>query len=81
MHRIVSMVAYPDYSVEIHFADGATKQVNLRLFIQGGLSLALNDWEFFRQVGIDAEGGLVWPNGYDFCPNFLHDDVPAMQTA
>jgi nitrogen fixation protein len=23
-------------------------------------------------------GGITWPNGYDFCPNFLRDDVPAV---
>jgi hypothetical protein len=81
MHRVVSVAPHPDFTVEIRFADGSTKHVDLRPFIQDGLSLPLSDWDYFRQVGLDAEGGLVWPNGYDFCPNFLHDDVPAMQTA
>jgi len=25
-----------------------------------------------------APSGIYWPNGYDFCPNFLHDEVPAI---
>ncbi len=81
MHRIVSVTPYPDFSLEIRFANGETKHVNLRPFIQGGLSQPLGQWDFFRQVAIDAGGGLVWPNGYDFCPNFLHDEVAAIQPA
>jgi hypothetical protein len=78
---IASITPYPDFSLEIHFADGWTKHVDLRPCIQGGLSRPLGQWDFFRQVAIDTDGGLVWPNGYDFCPNFLHDEVPTIQTA
>jgi hypothetical protein len=81
MHRIVSVTPYPDFSLELHFANGETKHVDLRPFIQGGLSRPLGQWNFFRQVTIDAGGGLVWPNGYDFCPNFLHDEVAATEPA
>jgi len=37
----------------------------------------MND-TYFREVEIDSGGGIVWPNGYDFCPNFLYEDVPAV---
>jgi len=26
---------------------------------------------YFRQVMLEDGGGIAWPNGYDFCPNFL----------
>jgi hypothetical protein len=29
-------------------------------------------------VTLEDGGGIAWSNGYDFCPNFLRDDVPAI---
>ena len=52
---------------------------NLEPFIGRGISAALLDKEYFREVAIDSAGGIVWPNGYDFCPNFLYEDVPAVE--
>jgi hypothetical protein len=28
---------------------------------------------------IDVRHFIAWPNGSDFCPNFLRDDVPAVK--
>jgi hypothetical protein len=34
-------------------------------------------------VTLEEGGGIAWPNGYDFCPNFLRENVPDvnLQTA
>jgi len=52
--------------------------VDLRPFIGKGISAPLLDSGYFACVEIDSAGGIGWPNGYDFCPNFLYQDVPAI---
>jgi hypothetical protein len=43
-----------------------------------GISAALLDKEYFKQVSVDNGGGLEWPNGMDFCPNFLKDHTSSL---
>ena len=31
------------------------------------------DDDFFKRVKIDEFGGIVWENGFDFCPNYLRE--------
>ena len=35
----------------------------------------LGDETFFKTVKIDEAGGIVWDNGFDFCPVFLRQIV------
>ena len=81
MNRVVSVTAYPDMSLEIRFVDGTSKRFDARPFIGEGISAPLANWEYFQLVAIDEGGGIYWPNGYDFCPEFLHDDVAEMTHA
>lgn len=81
MHRIISARPLPDFMLELVFSDGLEKIVDLRPFIGQGLSAALRDQDYFCQVAIESGGGIYWPNGYDFCPNFLRDQVPAVELA
>ena len=80
MPRVIFVKPLPNYWLSLTFADGLKKTVDIRPFIGEGISSALLDEVFFEQVAIDSGGGVYWPNGYDFCPNFLHDDVPAIAT-
>jgi Protein of unknown function (DUF2442) len=79
MERVLSVKPLPDYLLELIFSDGSSKVINVRPFIGEGLSAALLGDPYFSQVEIESGGGIYWPNGYDFCPNFLHDEVPAVQ--
>jgi uncharacterized protein DUF2442 len=73
MNRIVEIKVLDNYSIWIKFADGVSKTIDFTPFIGQGLSKDLLDKNYFRQVSIESGGGLEWPNGYDFCPNFLKD--------
>jgi hypothetical protein len=77
MDRVIFVKALENYLLEIEFADGLRKVVDIRPFIGKGISAALRDVSYFRRVALEDGGGIAWPNGYDFCPNFLRDDVPA----
>ena len=83
MDKVISVKPLENYLLEIEFVDGLRKVVDIRPFIGRGISAALNDKAYFRQVTLEDGGGITWPNGYDFCPDFLRDDVPAvnLQTA
>lgn len=80
MHRIVDVRVIHGYTLLLRFSDGRTKCVDLEPFIGRGISAALLDEDYFRQVSIDSAGGIAWPNGYDFCPNYLYEDVPAVES-
>jgi len=73
MHEVISVEPLSDYNkISLQFEDGLQKIVNIKPFIGKGISTALEDEAFFRQVAIESGGGIYWPNGYDFCPNFLY---------
>jgi hypothetical protein len=76
MNRVVFVKPFPDMSLEIRFADGLVKRFDMRPFVGEGISAPLTNWEYFRQVQVEEGGGITWPNGYDFCPEFLREYVP-----
>lgn len=81
MNRVIFVQPLSGYFLELAFSDGLRKIIDIRPFIGKGLSTTLLDETFFWQVAIESGGGIAWPNGYDFCPNFLHDEVPAVALA
>ncbi len=78
MHKVMTVTPFPEYGLKLVFEDGVGKIVDLRPYIGKGISAALKDKITFRQVTIESGGGVVWPNGYDFCPNFLYEEVTAV---
>jgi hypothetical protein len=78
MDKVVSVKPLENYLLEIEFADGFRKVIDIQSFIGKGISAALKDEAYFRQVKLEDGGGIAWDNGYDFCPNFLRDDAPAV---
>ena len=71
MNAIIEVKPLNDQVITIQFADGFTAFLNVKPFIKGGISEKLNDPALFNQVHVDEFGGISWPNGFDFCPNFL----------
>lgn len=78
MDKVISVKPFENYLLEIQFSDGLRKVIDIKPFIGKGISAALKDDAYFRTVTLEDGGGIAWPNGYDFCPNFLRDDVPAV---
>lgn len=79
IHRIADFKFLSGYLIELIFEDGLRKVVDLEPYIGRGIAAQLLDEAYFRQVAIESGGGLAWPNGYDFCPNFLYSDVPSLE--
>lgn len=76
MNRIIEVSVLKDYEIRLTFKDGETREVDLRPLIGEGISAALLDKSYFNLVEIDNGGGIEWPNGMDFCPNFLKEYLP-----
>ena len=76
MNKIIEVKSLEDFLLVLKFSDGETKEINFKPLIGEGISAQLLDKEYFKKVAIDNGGGIEWPNGMDFCPNFLKDYVP-----
>jgi hypothetical protein len=65
-----------DHVVRLRFRDGTCGEVDLLPELWGEVFEPLKDVEYFKTFRLDPElETLVWPNGADFAPEFLHDAV------
>ncbi len=72
--NITSVQAKGNFIIIVTFDDGLFKEVDVSPFIKSGVSALLKDQAFFNQV--KAENGYItWPNGFDFCPEFLRSYI------
>jgi hypothetical protein len=63
-----------DFVIWLRFRDGTTGEVDLGPELWGEVFEPLRDPEYFKQFTVHPElETLVWPNGADFAPEFLHD--------
>ncbi len=64
------------YVVWLRFKDGTEGEIDLGPELRGPVVEPLREPEVFGQFRIDPEfHTLVWANGADFAPEFLHDNV------
>jgi len=70
-----------DYRIELSFADGTSGAVDLESELWGEMFESLKDKKEFAAFYVDSElNTLVWPNGADFAPEFLYQQlVPKYQ--
>ena len=69
--------------VELTFADGSVRVVDLAPFLWGPAFEAIAaDDELFAQVAVDPELGTIgWPSGADLDPDVLHGDYEPAQAS
>ena len=83
MAEIIAVRVLKARTVELTFADGSVRVVDLTPFLWGPVfeGIAADD-ELFAQVAVDSELGTIgWPNGADLDPDVLHGDYePAEPT-
>ncbi len=64
------------HRVWLRFRDGTSGEIDLQPELHGPVFEPLQDPSYFQQFVVHPElETLVWPNGADFAPEFLHDNV------
>jgi hypothetical protein len=65
-----------NYRIWLRFADGVEGEVDLERELWGEVFEPLRDRTRFAAFALDAELGTVtWPNGADFAPEFLYQQL------
>ena len=72
MRNIIEAKPLDNNMLYIKFDNGVSFDIDLKPFIKTGVSKALKEKIFFDKVKVE-DGYITWPNGYDFCPEFLYD--------
>ncbi|HSG23043.1 MAG TPA: DUF2442 domain-containing protein [Azonexus sp.] len=75
--RIQAVSVLPDHRLALTFRDGLTGIADfsgIETSANPGIYASLADSDFFAQVKIEL-GVLIWPNGTDFDPAWLHENL------
>ena len=65
-----------DYAIWMRFNDGAEGEIDLEAELEGEVFGALLDLEEFKSFDVDPEiRTIVWKNGADLAPEFLHANM------
>jgi hypothetical protein len=71
-----------DYVLWIKFDNGVEGEVDLSAELWGEMFEPLRNVEFFRRFHVDNEiNTIVWDNGADMAPDFLHSLLLKEQAA
>lgn len=71
--RLVAVRHTHGHTLWLRFSDGLEGEVDLGPELEGEVFAPLKDESFFKQVSLHPElHTVVWPNGADFAPEFLH---------
>lgn len=67
-----------DYRLKLWFMDGQAGEWDFSDLAtrSGEMAAPFRDPLYFDRVFLEV-GALTWPNGYDWCPQALHDDMAA----
>ena len=66
------------YTIWMRFRDGLTGEVDFEHDLHGQVFEPLRDVELFRQFEVHPEcQTLVWSNGADMAPEYLHENARA----
>lgn len=76
MIDVIGVRSLGGHKLEIEFSDGTIGVRDFSDILQktGPMSEPLKDPAYFRRVFIE-DGALTWPNGYDWDPIALHDEM------
>lgn len=64
-----------NYTVWVRFEDGTEGEIDLAAELRGPVFEPLKDEAFFAQLTFAEYGTIAWPNGADFAPEFLYEQV------
>jgi hypothetical protein len=74
--RILEAKYVRDYILFLRFSNGTEGVIDFEQELAGEIFEPLKDIEYFKKFVVNPEfHTLVWPNGADFAPEFLYENV------
>jgi hypothetical protein len=71
--EMVAVIARPEHTVRIVFADGEVRDVDITPLLDPPAFSPLHDPALFEQVKVDEQTGtIVWPGGVDLDPDVIY---------
>lgn len=67
------------HRVWLRFDDGLEGEVDLSADLEGTVFLPLKEPRYFAGFVVDTT--LTWPNGADFAPEYLHEQVRSSRSS
>ena len=74
--RITEVQVIPSYTLNITFADGTHRIIDLESELYGEIFEPLRDPAYFARVQISGRT-IGWPNGADFSPEWIYEQAAA----
>lgn len=75
-YRLLDARHVAEFTLWLRFSDGVEGEIDLRRELYGPVFEPLKNLDVFKAFTVHPElHTLVWPNGADFAPEFLHDNV------
>ncbi len=78
--KVIDAKYVEDYTLFLRFSDGSEGEVDLQKELEGAIFEPLKDINYFKKFSVNQElHTVVWPNGADFAPEYLYENlkVPA----
>jgi hypothetical protein len=75
-YRLLEAKHVSQFTLWLRFSDGVEGEIDLGSELYGPIFEPLRNADTFKTFTLHPElHTLVWPNGADFAPEFLHDNV------
>ena len=74
MDTVTTAEVLRPYVLDLKFADGAHRRVDIESLLHGEVFEPLKDPAFFAQARLDLDT-VTWPNGADLAPEFLRAGI------
>lgn len=76
MIHVTDVKYIKDYLLQLSFDDGTKGVIDLYSHLHGTIFQPLKDKDVFNKVSLDTElRTITWPNGADFAPEFLKENL------
>lgn len=74
--HVVKAKFIKDYVIQVEFNNGVSGEVDLKNELDGEMFEPLRNRKLFKSFKVDPIlHTIVWPNGADLAPEFLHDNL------
>lgn len=74
LHRIQDVIPLEDFRLKVVFRGGESRVFHAKPYLTGPIFAPVTRPDYFVRVDVDEiAGSIFWPNGADFCPDFVYE--------